>query len=251
MYDLKTKKYDWQGGLQEGGQLGDMFAWKQIGIYSTDKAASTAPIDMTMPFADKTKYGGDVDYADKDGNDTIDTRDLYYMGQPYPVWTGGMTNTFSYKNFSLLLRVDYMTGFTIYNEAKIFLSGGWSAVSFPEDMVTKGWHKQGDKAEYPQYIDGTANYSYWRGSQNYNNQTTNSMFYESGNFLCIREVTLSYNVPLHSLQKSKLKDLEFNITGSNLYYFTKYDGMNPEEGGLDAGRYPMPRNLTIGATVSF
>lgn len=251
VYDLKTKKYDWEGGLQEGGTMGDMFAWKQLGIYSTDKAASTAPIDMTMPFADKTKYGGDVDYADKDGNDTIDTRDLYYMGQPYPVWTGGMTNTFSYKNFGLLLRVDYMTGFTIYNEAKIFLSGGWSSVSFPEDMVTKGWHKQGDKAEYPQYIDGTADYSYWRGSQNYNNHTTNSMFYESGNFLCIREVTLSYTVPLHSLKKSKLKDLEFNITGSNLYYFTKYDGMNPEEGGLDAGRYPMPRNLTIGATVSF
>lgn len=251
VYDLKTKKYDWEGGLQEGGTLGNMFAWKQIGIYPTDKAASTAPKDMTMPFVDKTKYGGDVEYADKDGNDTIDTRDLYYMGQPYPIWTGGMTNVFSYKNFTFLLRFDYMTGFTIYNQAKIFLSGGWSTVNFPEDMVTKGWHKQGDKAEYPQYVDGTANYSYWRGSQNYTNQTTNSMFYESGNFLCIREVTLNYAVPLHSLQKSKIKDLEFNITGSNLYYFTKYDGMNPELGGVDAGRYPMPRNLTIGATISF
>ena len=249
VYDLKTKKYDWEGGLQEGGTLGAMFAWKQIGIYPTDKEASTAPIDMTMPFANKTKYGGDVDYADKDGNDTIDTRDLYYMGQPYPVWTGGMTNTFSYKNFSFLVRVDYMTGYTIYNQAKIFLSGNWSNNNFPEDMVTKGWHKQGDKAEYPQYVSGTGNYSYWRGTQNYLNQTTNSMFYESGNFLCIREVTLSYNVPLQ--KKSKLKDLEFNITGSNLYYFTKYDGMNPEDGGVDNGRYPMPRNLTIGASISF
>jgi TonB-linked SusC/RagA family outer membrane protein len=251
VYDQKANAYDWQGGLQEGGTLGNLFAWKQIGIYPTDKDASTAPVDMTMPFADKTKYGGDVNYADKDGNDTIDTRDLYYMGQPYPVWTGGMTNSFSYKNFNLLVRVDYMTGFTIYNQAKIFLSGGWSTVSFPQDMVTKGWHKQGDKAEYPQYVDGTGNYSYWRGSQNYNNHTTNSMFYEPGDFLCVREVTLSYSVPIQSLTKSVVKDLEFNITGSNLYYFTKYDGMSPEEGGVDAGRYPMPRELTIGATVSF
>ena len=252
VWDESVKDYAWVGGLQEGGRIGDLYAWKQIGIYSTDAEAANAPVDMTMSFADKTKYGGDVNYADKDLNGILDTRDLYYMGNTYPTWTGGFMNTFSYKGFALVVRMDYMTGFTIYNQAKIFLAGQWAGnLNFSQDLVTKGWHKSGDIAEYPQYIPGVGNYSYWRGSQNYTNGTTNSMFYESGNFLCLREVTLGYNIPSQLLQKIKIKGIRLNITGSNLYYFTKYDGMNPEDGGIDAGRYPMPRNFTIGASVTF
>lgn len=252
VWDPSVKNYAWVGGLQEGGRIGDLYAWKQIGIYATDAEAANAPIDRTLSFPDKTKYGGDVNYADKDLNDTLDTRDLYYMGNTYPTWTGGFTNTLSYKGFTLVLRMDYMTGFTIYNQAKIFLSGQWAGnLNFPQDMAAKGWHQSGDIAEYPQYIPGVGNYSYWRGAQNYSNATTNSMFYESGNFLCLREVTLGYNLPAQLLQKIKIKGIRLNITGSNLHYFTKYDGMNPEDGGIDTGRYPMPRNITLGASVTF
>lgn len=252
VWDDKKQDYAWKGGLQEGGTMGDFYAWKQIGIYPTDKDAASAPFDATMPYEDHTKYGGDAEYLDADHNDTIDTRDLVYMGNPYPKWTGGMTNTISYKNLSLTVRMDYMTGYTIYNRAKVFLSGQWAGnLSFPEDMVTKGWHKPGDIATYTQYVPGTPNYSYWRGSAAYGNLNNNSIFYEAGDFLCIREVTLSYNLPGTLLQKIGLHDIRLNVTGSNLYYFTKYDGMNPEDGGVDDGRYPLPRNITFGASISF
>ena len=102
-------------------------------------------------------------------------------------------------------------------------------------MIDKGWKQDGDIAERAQYVPGTANYSYWRGSA-YHLSSTNSAFYEKGDYLTLREVTLAYQFPSAWTERIKLKNIRVNVTGSNLYYFTKYTGMNPEDGGLDQGR---------------
>jgi TonB-linked SusC/RagA family outer membrane protein len=251
VWDESIGDYAWKGGLQEGGRIGDYYAWNQIGIYATDEEALGAPVDMTMPFTDKTKYGGDANYLDADGDGIIDTKDLAYMGNPYPEWTGGFSTSLGYKGLNLFVRMDYTLGHTIYNYAKVFLSGMWAGnLNMPQEMVDKGWAQQGDIASRVQYIPGTGNYSYWRGSA-YHLTSTNSEFYEKGDFLNLREVTLSYTVPSAIVQKLRISALRFNVTGSNLHYFTNYTGMNPEDGGNDQGRYPLPRNLTFGALVSF
>ncbi len=250
-WDASIGAYNWLGGLQEGGRIGDFYAWQQAGIYSTDEEAKNAPVDLTMPFADKTKYGGDVNYLDLDGNDTLDTRDLAYQGNPYPTLTGGFSTSVSYKGISLYVRMDYTKGHTIYNYAKIFLSGMWAPhLNIPQEMIERGWKEPGDRADRPQYVPGTANYSYWRGSA-YHLTSTNSEFYERADYLSLREVTLSYKFPSSWANKIKMKNLRMNITGSNLYYFTKYTGMNPEDGGTDQGRYPIPRNISFGLKASF
>ena len=45
------------------------------------------------------------------------------------------------------------------------------------------------------------------------------------------------------------------ITGQNLFYITGYSGSSPEAPltypGGDAGRYPTPRTVLVGASVSF
>ncbi|WP_270089041.1 SusC/RagA family TonB-linked outer membrane protein [Sphingobacterium sp. SYP-B4668] len=251
VWDASMNGYNWLGGLQEGGRIGDYYAWQQVGIYATDEEAKKAPTDLTMPFADKTKYGGDVNYQDLDRNDTLDTRDLMYQGNPYPTLTGGMSTSVSYKGLSLYVRMDYTKGHTIYNYAKIFLSGMWAPhLNIPQEMIDKGWKEPGDIAERPQYIPGTANYSYWRGSA-YHLTSTNSEFYEKGDFLTLREITVSYKFPTSWANKVKLQNLRMNVTGSNLFYFTNYTGMNPEDGGTDQGRYPIPRNFSLGIKASF
>lgn len=250
-WDPSVNGYNWLGGLQEGGRIGDFYAWEQVGIYKSDAEAKGAPLDLTMPFADKTKYGGDVNYRDLDGNDTLDTRDLVYQGNPFPTLTGGISTSVNYKGFSMYVRMDYTKGHTIYNYAKIFLSGLWAPnLNMPQDMIDKGWKQDGDNAERAQYVPGTANYSYWRGSA-YHQTSTNSEYYEKGDYFTLREVTLSYKFPSVVTNKIKLHDLRINVTGSNLYYFTKYSGMNPEDGGLDQGRYPIPRSYSVGLKASF
>jgi hypothetical protein len=37
-----------------------------------------------------------------------------------------------------------------------------------------------------------------------------------------------------------------NVTGTNLAYISGYSGNFPEFGGVDQGKFPLPRRLTIG-----
>jgi hypothetical protein len=100
--------------------------------------------------------------------------------------------------------------------------------------------KQGD-------ITNTARYVH----QSNVNISRNSNYYEKGDFLALREVTLGYTLPTELAKRIKLGSVRFNVTGSNLHYFTGYTGANPEEGGPDNGRYPNPRTITFGANIGF
>ncbi len=260
VWDAASGAYIWvpaNGGLMEGSRLGDWYAFKALGVYATDEAAKSAPVDNVIG-ANKTKYGGDVIWQDTDGNGLIDTRDKVYVGNAFPLWTGGLTNTFAYKNFNLLARLDYTTGHSTYNWARAYYDGNWQGdVNMTKEFAEKSWKKQGDVTDVPRYYwQDQTQQNLWRGNPN---TGINSNYVEKSDFICIREVTLSYNVPSRLLQKARLSNLRLNVTGNNLYYFTGYKGLNPEDGGYnsnagawgDRGRYPNPRNIIFGATVSF
>ena len=63
------------------------------------------------------------------------------------------------------------------------------------------------------------------------------------------------------VEKIKLTNVRVYVTGSNLYYFTKYSGLSPEVQGIDGGSslglndagakgtYPVPRNITLGLNI--
>ena len=250
IWDTEKGEYAWKGGLQEGGRLGEMYDRKQVGIYSTDAAAKAGPIATYIVGANKSQFGGDVEYLDVDKNGSIDSRDQVYMGNMFPDWTGGFTNSIRYKNFNLDIRLDYTTGHTIFNWARMFLDmNGYGDGNLTQRMVERSWKKQGDVTDMPR--------SYWGGERTQRNifnglaTSGNSEYNESGNFLALREVTLSYNVPGKLLKKVKMSNMRLNVTGNNLHYFTNYLGLNPEEGGQDNGRYAMPKNFIFGANISF
>lgn len=250
VWDPSIGDYAWQGGLQEGGTMGEYYAWQQTGIYATNAEAAEAPFDQQMSIEPRNKYGGDVAWNDIDNNDSIDSRDLTYVGNMFPTWTGGFTNTLRYKNFTLLARFDFTTGHTIENFARAFMNGQWKLnMNTTQEMVENSWKEEGDITSFSRY--------YWNGDRGQANRIRgnpflgNSRYYESGNFLAVREVTLSYNFPATLLERIGISDLRLNLTGNNLHYFTRYKGLNPEDGGRDYGRYPIPRNIIFGATVSF
>ena len=245
VWDAKLGDYAWKGGTQEGGRIGDLFAYKQLGIYATDAEAKNAPTDMIVTVTDRTKFGGDVIWKDLDGNGLIDDRDREYMGNPYPTWTGGFTNFLSYKGFDLFVRTDYTLGHTIYNYAWAFLDYNWQGDNnMTQEVVDRSWKQQGDKADMARH--------YWGGDRGQQNGIRgNSFFYQKGDFLCIREASLSYNLPSDWINRIKISGVRFTVTGNNLYYFTKYTGLNPEDGGQDDGRYAMPRNLIFSANITF
>jgi TonB-linked SusC/RagA family outer membrane protein len=244
LYDPAVGDYVWKGGLQEGGRLGDMFAYQQLGVYPTDAEAAEGPYDILVPGGDKSKYGGDVMWNDLDKNDTIDSRDWVFAGNIFPKWTGGFTNTVDYRNLSLTIRTDFALGHTIYHESRARFNGQYQGDIGILEETTTSWQNQGDMTDIPRY--------YWADQLSQNNSFRGSTFYhEPGDYLAIREVTLSYNLPKKWLEKVRLSNVRTYLTGTNLHYFTKYTGLNPEIGGTDSGRYPIPRSVVFGVNVNF
>ncbi len=243
VWDPGKKDYDWLGGLQEGGRIGDYYVYKQTGVYATDAEAANAPTDMVSPTADKTKHGGDVIWLDNDGNGVIDTKDMVYVGNQYPVWTGGFSSYFTYRNLSLSIRMDYTTGHTIYNYGRAFYDINLDGDNvMTKRMAELSWKEQGDITNVPRYD--------WQDASEYNIRRGNSEYYESGDYLALREVTIGYTLPVRLLQRLKINNLRLNVTGNNLHYFTKFQGLNPEDGGQEFGRYPIPRNIIFGLNIT-
>lgn len=244
IYDQRSGQYVWKGGLQEGERIGDQFAYQYLNVYATDEEAQNSPIDMLVPGTDKKKFGGDVNWADLDQNDSIDSRDRIYAGNIYPKWTGGFHNTFQYKGLTLTVRTDFALGHTIYHQTRATFNGQYQGDIGILQETTKSWQNQGDQTEFPRYMwaDQLAQNNSFRGS---------SYYYEKGDYLAIREVTLAYNLPKKMLNPLKIPSARAYFTGSNLHYFTKYTGLNPEVGGTDSGRYPIARSFMLGINVNF
>ncbi|OJY92473.1 MAG: SusC/RagA family TonB-linked outer membrane protein [Sphingobacteriales bacterium 44-15] len=245
VFDPSAGNYAWLGGLQEGQRIGDLYAYQQISIYSTDAEAAKGPVDMLLPSASKIKYGGDVNWRDVDKNDTIDTRDRVYLGNIIPRVTGGFSSILSYKNLSFTARVDYTLGATVYNETAARLEGNFNGTNAISASMLRSWQKEGDVTDIPRYYwaDQNAQWNVW-------NNRGNSRFYQSTDFLCLREVTLSYRLPQTLLKRAKISDITLNLTGSNLKYFTNYEGLSPEQTDSETA-YPNPRSFIFGASITF
>src|SRR5690606_36152823 len=124
VWDPNINDYNWLGGLQEGGTLGDFFEYQQLGIYASDADAENAPTDQLKRIPDQI-LEGDVIWADLDGNGVINARDRYKVENKFPTGRGEMPNNFPYKNLFLSVRMDYTVGHTIYNYARAFINAQW------------------------------------------------------------------------------------------------------------------------------
>jgi len=242
LWDAKSGTYTWQGGLQEGGRIGDMYTYKQLSVYATDSEAAAGPRhDAPGSFP---RRGGDARFQDTDGNGVINASDRVYAGNIYPTLTGGFSNYFSYKSLRLTVRMDYTVGHTIEDQLqRTFDTNGAGDISMTKRIVDQGWKKQGDITNIPQYmwLDPKGNFN-------------SDLYVVKGDFVALREVSLSYTIPLKLMQKLKMNSLRLNFTGNNLHYFSKagtVGGVVPEDGGGDNGRYPLPRNYVLGASLTF
>ena len=269
IFDPKTGKVIWVGGYQEGGTIGDVYAYKQERILRDwddvnqtcanrwDKTAQLyGPAIYAIQANKNGKYPiepGDVLWADIDKNDTIDSRDRVYMGNIYPKWTGGFSSTLSYKNISIYGRFDYGIGHLIYNELAASILGQYVGTMNIIDWVNDTWTPDNLDATLPKFMyadipKGNIERTWGSYGTPYNHS---SRFYEKGDYLALREITLSYLLPKSVVSRMKILSLQAYITGQNLLYFKKYSGTSPELGGIDRGRYPLPRTYILGLQVSF
>lgn len=260
VYNPKDKAYEKVGGFAEGERFGQRWAFDMIGVYPTDASAQDAPYDVDA--AGRQKIGGDAIWKDLDGNDTIDNRDMVFMGYIHPDIQGGMVNTVTYKNLSLRVVMDYATGFVIDNGFRARTDGSArNNMQTLTDVIGNDiWKKQGDEGKkYPRYtVQSDVDYNwhnYLRSANGIGNSgyaSNSSLFYSSGNFLAFREVSLSYHLTTEALKKASIQSIDLFAGVYNLGYLTKYDGLDPEiYTGADPGQYPRPRQYSFGVNLNF
>lgn len=267
IYDPKTKQNIEAGGYAEGERVGGLWAYKALGVFSTDAeaAAWNAKIkdNLASPAGILTgKHAGDYIWADINNDGVIDTKDQVFMGYRTPKIIGGMQNTFSYKGFSLRVAIDFATGHLISNGALARSLGQGRAFNEGAPKQALGpdiWQKEGDvgkkyaRFSFADYDFGQRNYL--RGATLGVNQSYSSdasPMLEKGDFLAFREIALSYELTQHLARKIRASSLNVFASVNNLGYITKYSGMNPESyTGFDDGSYPRPRQYSLGATLKF
>lgn len=275
IYDPASGQVIWVGGLQEGQPLGNMYGYRQVSIFKNAAEVAAVAGNRTDAIAGVTGPNlapgvngritpGDVNWQDVNGDNIIDSRDQVYLGNIYPKWTGGFNFNASYKGFGFYNRWDFALGHTIYNDLVTRTLGNYQGTFNYIDLQAQAWSPTNTDTDIPKvyYADQVAG-----SKQNYtraNNGNAvlngnNSRFYEKGDYLCLREVTLSYDLPKGLLQKSKfINNARIYVTGSNLLYITKFSGPSPEPPvsgttitGIYSGTYPTPRTFIMGLQVGF
>lgn len=253
------------GGTAEGESLYSYYGYVVDHIIETQEGADNAIYDSKAKgyrFSDKKKIAGrkeigDYEWKNRDGSlqrngkDYIDNQDQFLLGYTVPTSTGGLNNSFSYKNFNLNIFLDWALGHSIQNSSEMRYFMNTFANNYTLiDEVKECWSKPGDNTKYARFTandpdDGNSNFS-----------RSSNVFNYKGDYLCIREVSLQYNVPSSKLGKFGIQNLAFTLSGNNLHYFTAVKGVSPEVGtsttyNSSYYNYPPIRRFSGGIKVTF
>ena len=237
---------------------------------SIDEINTSARPDITTQANVNGTWVGDVKYKDLNGDGVIDGNDQTQIGNPWPKFTFGFSNTFSYKDFDLSILVIGSQGNEIYNYMR-YLNANATAVRLGRNVYREalGYAVPENKTGTNEYYLQNPNTQVSRltiGDPNGNYNRFTQWYVEDGSFVKIKNITLGYSLPENMIKKIKLiKGARISLGIQNLATFTKYSGYDPEIGqyvgkevagdrtyqGLDAGRYPLTRVYNLNFGIDF
>jgi TonB-linked SusC/RagA family outer membrane protein len=253
-----TKKFQWDTDLKFSLNRNKVLNFDLTKIY-TDASTSDAFHGTPIVRNEKGRplggfYGyisegvdpetGELIYHDTDGNGRITATDRTYIGDPNPDFIYGLTNSFSYKGFSLSIFIQGTYGNDIFNASRIETEGMYDLKN-QSTRVLDRWKRPGMVTKIPK-----ANFEL----------SPSSYFIEDGSYLRIKDITLAYNFTGAILAKAGITRLQPYFTAQNLLTITHYLGMDPEVNqwgnstavqGIDWGTYPQNRSFVFGINVEF
>lgn len=183
---------------------------------------------------------GEALYLAKDGKTTTkvyDPNDRVITGTYDPPHFGAFGSNLTYKGISLGILFNYMKGHHIYNNDRANVENPAYVVSNMSRELLTEWQQPGDITNIP------SPYS------NFEYGTTR--FLEKGDFLRLRNVMLSYELPRSVLERVKIQSLQFFVQGQNLHTWHEFKGYDPEvaTGLLQGAQYPQLKTVTFGVNV--
>ncbi len=232
--------------------------------YSANRVARTNVLKTGQPLG--TFWGlkflgvdpatGDAIYEDLNGDAGITDADGQVIGNAQPKLIGGITNTFSWKNFDLSLFFQFSYGNRILNFSNTALLNAGSDIENNQARAAlRRWRKPGDITDVPRY-----QFNPDREADDNPNNFHSSRFLEDGSYLRLKNISFGYNVPQQWLGRFRVQSVRLVASATNLLTFTNYSGPDPEVStldgstsaqGIDFFTLPQVRTMVLGLTVGF
>jgi TonB-linked SusC/RagA family outer membrane protein len=220
-----------EGGAQEG--------YPVRGLFSIDYKGLDADTGMPTFINENGELSTNVFI--QDGN----VQYLKYEGSVDPTVTGGLSNTFTYKNFSFNIFLTYQAGNKIrLNPA--FKSTYTDLDAMPREFYDR-WVSSGDEqyTDVPSILDRTQIANLTAYPYNAYNYSTARVV--DGGFVRVRTMALTYNIPAKMYDHLGVKNASLMVTGTNLimiYADKKLYGQDPEFYASGGVAMPVPKQIT-------
>lgn len=254
--------------LQVGNPFGSFYGFKFKGVYSTTEATIAKDVDgndIVGPNGEK-KYmrfyagnaainyqfqAGDAMYEDINHDGSIDYKDIVYLGNSNPKFTGGFGPSVTFNgNLKVSAFFSFRTGYDLINGTKMATTN-MSSFDNQSTAVLRRWRAEGDVTDIPRAVYGSTNNYNWLGS---------SRYVEDASFLRWRTLTVRYDLAKKFLNRISLQGLSFYVTAENILTFTKYTGQDPEvttkisgpfSVAVDNSMTPPIKTMTMGISARF
>jgi hypothetical protein len=226
-----------------------------IGLEGSMKEGYSQSGLFSIPFAGLDEKGHPTFY-DENGEKTLyinfqnsnQTDFLKYEGQIDPKYVGGIENTFSYKNLKFSFFLNYQAG----NVLRLYpaYSSEYSDIDAMTQSLNNRWFKPGDEERtnipaIPSAYELRQNPELTEAYNAYNYSTERIA---KGDFIRLKDITLSYDLNKNFVKKIGLNSLQ--IRGSILNLWLIYsdkalNGQDPEFSRSGGVAMPVPRQFTV------
>ena len=256
--ELPEQKYEWmnqyghningvKGYVAEGlftqAEIDDMARWESL----SDANKAITPKPFASQFG--TVKAGDIKYKDLNNDGQIDAYDQTYISRgDVPTTVYGFGFTVGWKDLSVGMMFQGVAGAErVLNGSSVnpFNGGGGSGNLYSNigDRWTE--EKPDQNAFYPRLSYGSETTS------NINNFQKSTWWVRNMNFLRLKTLQISYNLPKPWVNKVHLKNAAVYVMGTNLFTLSRFKLWDPELNTDNGASYPNTTSYSVGINFTF
>ncbi|HJG10835.1 MAG TPA: SusC/RagA family TonB-linked outer membrane protein [Bacteroides xylanisolvens] len=189
---------------------------------------------------------GDVKYKDMNGDGEINEFDRTVIGGDKPTCYFGIDLGFEWKGLEVTALIQGAYNRDLYNSDRTLLEGfqviGQSYGQAYTNLLNRWTPETAETATYPRLTAGGNMY-------NYGNNWNSSLFVQNGNYIRLKNATVSYKLP-KNFCRNYLGGLRVKIfvQGQNLLTWSRTRLQDPE---VTFTSYPLQRTITTGINLNF
>lgn len=176
-----------------------------------------------------------------------------YHGSALPKVYGSFTPSIQYKSLALNAVLTYSLGGKTYDGVYAGLMGAGGTPANRHVDVLNSWdgvpagmtETSADRIKK----DGIPEHNYSTSSDN--NAGTSSRWLTSADYLVMKNITLSYQLPKNWVKKFDLQNVGLSLSCENLFTLTARQGMNPQQSfsGTQSNYLVTPRVFSVGVQI--